>query len=70
MPRNYDNDYALCPFFQTSGRKDIVCEGIQSGCVTKLVFSSERGRNRYRTRFCDTQYANCEICKLLERKYD
>ena len=70
MPRKYDDDCAKCPFFQSSGRTYIVCEGIINDCFTKLMFETEGQRNRYRIIFCDTQYEKCELFKTLEKKYE
>ena len=70
LPRVYDNCYAKCPFFLSSGRQHIMCEGITSDCAIDLVFISEERRNLHRRIFCDDKYKNCEIHKTLEKKYE
>ena len=70
MATNYDDAEALCPYFQYSQRKHIVCEGIIDGSNTRLEFDTQANRNKYRRRFCDSKYQKCEIHRMLERKYD
>lgn len=69
MPRVYDVCNAKCPFFLSSGRKDVSCEGtVEESCI-KLLFKSEGERNRWREKFCNTNYHKCAICEMLEKKY-
>lgn len=70
MPRNYDTCYAKCPFFESSGKKNVCCEGITSASTLNIRFVSEEERNKYRKIFCDDKYRNCEIFKILEKKYE
>lgn len=70
MPRIYDNCLAKCPFFLSSGRKNVLCEGITSECTINLLFESEETRNLHREIFCDARYKNCEIYNLLKAKYE
>lgn len=70
MPRQYDNAFAACPFFLSSGKNNILCEGITSDCSMKINFASEQKRNLHRKIFCDTRYQDCELFKILEKKYD
>lgn len=70
MPRQYDNAFAKCPFFQSSGKKNILCEGITKDCTVNIMFLSERKRDRHRWIFCDEKYKNCVLFKVLEKKYE
>ena len=70
MPRVYDVCLAKCPFFITSGKKNIVCEGITDDCTTDILFISERKRNTYRRTFCDSRYQSCKVYELLLKKYE
>ena len=79
MPRVYDNCFALCPFFITSGKQHlsgvqvrdyIKCEGITNDCAIDLVFQTKDKRDQYRKTFCDSRYRSCEIYKALEKKYE
>ena len=72
MPRIYDDICAKCPFYIQSGRKNVMCEGITDDCTVNLLFASEEARNQHRRLFCDNQsnYINCEIYTMLEKKYE
>lgn len=70
MPTLFDDVDAKCPFFLSSGKKKISCEGITDGCTTNLTFISQQKRNLHRKIFCDARYKNCEIFRMLEEKYE
>ena len=69
MPRIYDVIYAKCPYFRSSGKKNIVCEGITSGSTIILSFDTEDERNEHRRIFCNNHYIKCELCKAIDGKY-
>ncbi len=70
MPRIYDSCLAQCPYFLSSGKKNILCEGITEDCTINLKFVSEQKRNLHREIFCNANYKKCEIFNMLEKKYD
>ena len=70
MPRMYDSCLAECPFFISSGKKNVCCEGITSASIINIKFESEEERNLHRNIFCDARYKNCEIYRILEKKYE
>lgn len=70
MPDIYDVCFAKCPFFISSGRKNIRCEGITDDCSTTLMFISEEARNIFRRTYCNTSYENCALFKMIMGKYD
>ena len=70
MPTMYDDVNALCPYFQSSGRKEICCEGITDGSFTNIKFRSGDKRDMHRRIFCDAKYKNCEVYRMLEQKYE
>ena len=70
MPTMFDDVEAKCPFFLSSGKKKVTCEGITDDCTTSLNFISQQKRNLHRRIFCDARYTNCEIFKMLEEKYE
>lgn len=59
-----------CPFFLFSGRKSIGCEGITDDCFIRLVFESEKPKKLHNKVFCESQYKNCEIYRMLMEKYE
>lgn len=70
MLRMLDVIDAQCPFFVSSGKKSVTCEGITDDCTTCTVFVSEGKRNEHRRIFCDARYEYCEIYRMLEKKYE
>jgi hypothetical protein len=70
MPTMYDDVNAVCPFFRSSGKRKISCEGITDGCITSLEFNSGRKRDLHRKVFCNKKWQNCEIARMLEEKYE
>lgn len=69
MPTMYDDVNAICPYFNSSDKRKISCEGITDGCKTVLEFNTQKKRDIHREIFCDARYQNCEIYKMLEEKY-
>ena len=70
MPTMFDDVEAKCPFFLSSGKRKITCEGITDDCTTNLTFVTQQKRNLHRKIFCDARFQNCEIHRMLEKKYD
>jgi len=66
----YDDVHALCPFFQSSDKNRIICEGIVKGSRTALEFTKQGERSRHRTLYCDCRYQQCEVYKALMKKYE
>lgn len=61
---------AKCPFYQSSDKLKISCEGITDDCTINLIFFEKAKRNLHREIFCDARYQNCEIFRMLEEKYE
>jgi hypothetical protein len=70
MATMFDDVDAKCPYFHSSNKREITCEGITDGCITALKFESQSKRNLHRSVFCDAKYENCEIFRMLEEKYE
>lgn len=70
MSTMFDDVYVKCPFFLSSGKRTISCEGITDDCTTILNFSSQEKRNLQRRIFCDDKYKCCEIYRMLREKYE
>lgn len=70
MPRTYNEGLINCPFYKTMAYKSITCEGITDDCTNKLLFTSPEKRDLHRKIFCENKYKNCEIYRMLERKYE
>lgn len=61
--------YAQCPFFLSSGKETVLCEGITEDCTTTLRFINPGKRTLHRKRYCNASYVECPLYKLLEAKY-
>ena len=70
MPRAYNEGVILCPFYVASTEKSITCEGITDRCVNRILFSTSADLALHRKTFCDSKYHNCEVCRMLEAKYE
>jgi hypothetical protein len=70
MPTMFDDVDAKCPFFLSSGKRKISCEGITDDCTTNLTFVSQQKRDLHRNIFCNAKFRYCEIYKMLEEKYE
>ena len=70
MSTMFDDVDVRCPFFLSSGKRHITCEGITDDCTTTLNFASQEKRNMQRRIFCDDKYECCEIYRMLREKYE
>ena len=70
MPRTYNEGLINCPFYKSMAQKSITCEGITEECITKLLFTSPEKRDMNRKVLCENRYKNCEIYRMLEKKYE
>lgn len=66
----FDDAEAKCPYYKSSDKRKILCEGITEDCTTTLTFVSPPKRNLHREIFCDARYQNCEVYKMLTEKYE
>lgn len=69
MP-NFDERKIKCPFFQTSAKQSISCEGITEDSIIKLIFTTQKRMKLHRQVFCGNRYQNCEIYSMLEEAYE
>ena len=70
MSTMYDDVKAVCPYFKSSGKRKITCEGVTDDCNTSLEFESKEKRDEHRKIFCDARFGNCEVYNMLEKKYE
>lgn len=66
----FDDIDVVCPFFKASNEKQISCEGIAEESILILSFNNKKDRNFHKTVFCDKKCENCEIYRMLEKKYE
>ena len=67
----YQNDvFIRCPLYINIGLKSITCEGITDVCVNKILFNTPQQRDMHCKMFCEKKYENCEIYRMLVKKYE
>lgn len=74
---SYIETDAKCPFFDKAGRGFVQCEGITTSSHTRTLFHDltdghplDEDRNEYLKAFCNTDYKDCSIYKMLMTKYE
>lgn len=70
MPTMYDDVDVKCPFFLSSGKRKVSCEGITDDCTISLNFFTRDKKRLHCGIFCNEHYKNCEIYRMLEEKYE
>lgn len=60
---------AKCPFYRSDSDKMLLCEGLPSGAVMKIIFPTAAKALRYFRRYCAGDYKKCEMNRMLEKKY-
>lgn len=65
----YDDVNAICPFFLSGDKQRITCEGLigRSRCINRFDYGKER--EQYRNKYCDGDYDQCRIYRVLMEKY-
>ena len=69
MPKINDAD-ALCPFYQCTTKKGIVCESFVEDSVIKVLFRETKTMYSYRRIHCCGRYKDCKLFSLLEEQYE
>ena len=67
MPK--EDAFAICPYYKRNDRSMIYCEGVCSGCLLHLAFSSPDQALAYRRQYCRNDWMHCRIADMLNRKY-
>ena len=70
MAKQHNDGNILCPFYHNCGKRSVSCEGITDDSIIYLQFLTIRSRNLHRRIFCESAYKNCEIYRMLEKKYE
>lgn len=60
---------AKCPFYRSDADKTLLCEGVPSGTLMKIVFPTAARALRYFRRYCAGDYTKCAMNRMLEDKY-
>lgn len=69
MGRNEDT-YAACPYYKRDDKQMICCEGIESGTVIRLTFSSAIRHKDYKDQYCRHCWRQCQVAQMQNRRYE
>lgn len=71
MPRENPWEAAAvrCPFYLTSGRKSILCEGQAEGIQTESHFGRTEQKAGWLRAHCSSGYEDCPVFRNAYRKY-
>ena len=67
--KRYESKYAKCPFYKSEDDMKIYCEGTEEGTSIHLAFYSKTTKKQFCKRYCERQYQDCRIAKMLYGKY-
>ncbi len=70
MPAQYKDVYVKCPFYKRQTAVGISCEGLTDDMVIRLQFTTSKEKEKQMQCFCESRYNNCEIYRVVEKKYD
>lgn len=68
--KRYCSPEALCPFYRSEDSQKIYCEGIGEGNAIHLAFGSKTHLKIHKDSYCDSEYGECPIAKMLNKKYE
>ena len=60
----------LCPFYSCEEDVKIHCEGVEPRTSIHLVFRSPAEFINYRLKYCDKDFGECRLAKMLYGKYE
>lgn len=66
---NFRDKYAKCPFYKSAKETSLKCEGIFSKSYVNDFDDKEKTR-AYFFKYCCSDYKNCPIAKIIEKKYN
>lgn len=70
MTKPINEEGVKCPFYIAMDYKSITCEGITDDCICRTEFKKPEKKEQQRRIFCSRKYENCEIYRMLEKKYE
>lgn len=75
IKQNYYAADVKCPFFvgsskNTSKNKKLICEGVNSYSSLYLHFANEGKWKEHLTKYCNNDWSNCLVAKMLMGKYE
>lgn len=68
-PEPWDAAEVKCPFYLTSWKKGVVCEGFIEGTRAETLFRTSRMKKEYMHARCDDNFKECPVFQNAEKKY-
>ena len=56
----------ICPYYKHEDSQVIYCDGVTGESVTHVAFASSTQAKDYKCRFCQNDFMNCGIKKMLD----
>lgn len=69
MTKHYESPLTKCPYYQWSQSNVICCEGVSKKNTVRLHFEVATDKRTHETRYCQSHYSYCGVCKMLNGKY-
>ena len=61
---------AQCPFYHRDKNETLVCEGVEEDSTINLVMSNKEKRKGYQSEYCNANWQNCLIARVLLAKWE
>lgn len=66
--KKYFSLKAICPHYKSEERQIIYCSGIQKDTALHIAFAYPSDRVEYKEKYCESNYKNCRLAKMLEEE--
>lgn len=70
MASTYKDADVQCPFYKEQTGRTISCEGVTDDSIIKQYYWSPKSKDIQMDVFCKKNYKNCEVYRMLEKKYE
>ena len=55
----------MCPFYRSENRSKIRCSGFENVSALNATFPTPAEKRKYQQKFCDNDWRECPIAKVL-----
>lgn len=66
---HYESPYVKCPYYHRNNGNMICCEGVDETTTLNLTFTSKKRINEYVNTYCNCDYKQCRVHKMLDEKW-
>lgn len=67
MAHDFDDVWAVCPYYKTQKAVEIYCEGIAGARLLKVIFGRKYDKQKYLMRYCNS-IRGCRECALYRMR--